>query len=398
MGVAAVGAIYAARVLGPEKLGISTYVFGLVTLGGMLAELNINNELVRRGRHPHSGETLDDLVSQVFTFRLVVSLLCALAGILAFLILRPGAEWLLASAAGVVLVVFQGNQAGWLLQLRKNMPRYFAALSVQGIVTGLLMVALIRGSWPAGSDLALGVIGAGLAFYLMWKWALPPGCRIRLSMANLLRGAQLLHGAKWLILMGVGLYVLNSAEVLLIGSLAGVEELGQYRAAMQLIGVVNPFLPLFFHALYPQLIDLQKTDPTSVLPHQLVNFGRLALLGVPAVLVVSAAAPFFYPLVFGAGYAQAAMPFSLLFAAKIVSVGVSIFMWGILARKLDHWAVVVTLGCASISLVLNLLLIPALGVVGACVINLGSQALLLLSCLFVMMFPSFVAPAGATPR
>lgn len=398
VGMAAVGAVYTARVLGPEKLGISTYVFGLVTLGGMLAELNINNELVRRGRHPVAGETLEELISQVFTFRLVVSALCALAGMLSLLVLRPGHQWWLGAGAGVVLVIFQGNQAGWLLQLRKSMPRYFAALSVQGVVTGLLVIALIRGSWPAGSDLALGVIGAGLAFYLMWRWALPPGCRIRLSMANLLRGAQLLHGAKWLILMGVGLYFLNSAEVLLIGSLAGVEELGQYRAAMQLIGVVNPFLPLFFHALYPQLIDLQKTDPSSVLPHQLVSFGRLALLGVPAVLIAAAAAPFFYPLVFGAGYAQAALPFSLLFASKIVSVGVNIFMWGILARKLDHLAVVVTLGCASISLVLNLLLIPALGVVGACVINLGSQALLLLSCLFIMTLPSSVAPAESAPR
>jgi len=382
--MAAVGAIHAARSLGPDKLGVSAYVFGLVTLGGMLAELNINNELVRRGRHPRHGESLEELISQVFTFRLVVSLFCGLAGIAALLVLRPGAEWLLAAAAGIVLVIFQGNQAGWLLQLRKSMPRYFAALSVQGIITGLLVVGFVRSSWPAGSDLAFGVVGTGVAFFLMWKWALPPGCRIRISAANFFLGASLLRGAKWLVLMGVGLYFLNSAEVLLIGSMAGVEELGQYRAAMQLIGLVNPFLPLLFHALYPQLIDLEKTNPAAVVPLQFASLGQLAVFGIPVAITAFLAAPYLYSTVFGAAYAQAALPFSLLFASKIVSVAVSIFMWGILARKLDHLAVLVTLGCGALSLLLNLLLIPSVGVVGACAVNLSAQSLLLLCCILVM--------------
>ena len=383
MGIAAVGAVYAARVLGPEKLGISTYVFGLVTLGGMLAELNINNELVRRGRHPHSGETLDDLVSQVFTFRLVVSLLCALAGILAFLILRPGAEWLLASAAGAVLVVFQGNQAGWLLQLRKNMPRYFAALSVQGIVTGLLMVALIRGSWPAGSDLAIGVIGTGLACYLMWKWALPPGCKIRLSKANFFHGAQLLHGAKWLVLMGLGLYVLNSAEILLIGSLAGVEDLGQYRAAMQLIGVLTPFVPLFFHSLYPRLIDLQTHTPSMVAAEQWAAVRKVFVFGLPSVVLGFLMAPLFYPFVFGAAFAPAATPLCLLFTAKVVSIAANVFLWSALARRFDREVVLWTLGIAAISLSMNILLIPLAGIVAAAAIGCGAQVLLLAAYMHV---------------
>lgn len=394
--MAAVGAIYTARVLGPEKLGISTYVFGLVTLGGMLAELNINNELVRRGRHPVAGETLEELISQVFTFRLVVSALCALAGMLSLLVLRPGHQWWLAAGAGVVLVIFQGNQAGWLLQLRKSMPRYFAALSVQGVVTGLLVIALIRGSWPAGSDLALGVIGAGLAFYLMWRWALPPGCRIRLSMANLLRGAQLLHGAKWLILMGVGLYFLNSAEVLLIGSLAGVEELGQYRAAMQLIGVVNPFLPLFFHSLYPKLIELQASSPCLVAAEQRAAARTVFVFGVPSVVLAFLLAPLFYPVLFGVTFAPAATPFCLLFTAKVVSVASNVFLWSALARRFDRQAVLWTLVIAAFSLSMNVLLIPLAGIVAAAAISCGAQVCLLAAYMRVARQQGDSAPSQTT--
>lgn len=71
------------------------------------------------------------------------------------------------------------------------------------------------------------------------------------------------------------------------------------------------------------------------------------------------------------------MPFAILFSAKIVSVGGSIFMWGGFAGHRDREVVLSTLAIACLSLGLNWLLIPSIGLVGAAMANLAAQVLLL---------------------
>ena len=67
----------------------------------------------------------------------------------------------------------------------------------------------------------------------------------------------------------------------------------------------------------------------------------------------------------------------MLFSAKIVSVGSSIFMWGGFAGHSDREIVMSTLAVACLSLGLNWLLIPEIGLVGAAIVNLTVQVLLL---------------------
>jgi O-antigen/teichoic acid export membrane protein len=177
--------------------------------------------------------------------------------------------------------------------------------------------------------------------------------------------------------MGLGLYVVGTLEVPLIAALASVEDLGVYRTAMQFINVINPFLPLFFHHLYPQLVELERDNPLAVLGAQFRALGRVAAFGVPLTAAAFVLAPWVYPLVFGEKFAAAAYPFATLFAAKVLSVGVNVFMWGALARKLDRAAVLLTLSVSVVSILLNVMLIPVLGIIGAAVVNCLAQSLLL---------------------
>ncbi len=375
--VGAIGGIWVARTLGPEKLGISTFLLGLLGLGGVLTSLNQDYNFVRRGKALPPGSSLDELVDQVFSLRFGLGVILAAIAFLALLIWRPDPVWYLPAGVGLVMLVLQSNDAGWILQLRNRMPRFFVALSLQSIVTGSLCIAFIRSDWPAGSDLAFALAGNALGFWLIWRWACGGPIRIRVSFSNFLAGLQLLRGGPWLALMGLGMYLVGSAEVLLIGALASVEDLGIYRTAMQFINVINPFVPLFFYRLYPQLIELQQDDPTAVLGAQFAAFGRVVLFGLPLVIGAFLLAPYVYPLVFGEAFASAALPFAILFTAKVVAVGVNVFMWGALARHLDRSVVLLLLGTSVVTLGLNFLLIPQIGMVAAAGVNLLAQLILL---------------------
>jgi O-antigen/teichoic acid export membrane protein len=384
--MAALGGIWAARTLGPEKLGISTFVFAFVNLVVVLTSLNQDFNLVRRGKLLRDPGDLESLVGQVFSLRLGLCLILLLLGLLVVALNGVGDAWYLAIAAGSVMALAQSNDAGWILQLRNRMPRFFLAISVQGIVTGLLTIAVVRSAWPAGSDLAMGAIGALVGAGLAWFWACggwPPGFRI--GVRQFCQGLRLLKGGRWLALMGLGTYLLSMAELPMIGSLASVEDLGVYRTAQQFINVINPFVPLLFYKLYPLLIDLQQSDPARVLPTQFSALGRLAAFGLPLILIAFFVAPLAYPLVFGAEYAAAALPFAVLFASKVVSVGVKVFMWGAFARHHDRGVVLSVLAIAALALGANALLIPKLGIMAAASINFGAQALLLIICIGIML-------------
>lgn len=387
--LSALGGIWVARVLGPEKLGISTFVLAFVGLAGVLTSLNQNYNFVRRGKNLPEGPRLNGLIGDVFSLRLGLAIGLAAVGIMAVVIAGVGAAWYLAIAAGVVLALVQSNDAGWVLQLRGRMPWLFIAISIQGGLTGLLCISLIRPDWPAGSDLLMGCVGGIAGFCVAWWFACggwPPGFLV--SVRGFFDGVRLIKGGRWLALMGLGTFALSTAEMPLIGVLASVEELGVYRAALQFINVVNPFLPLFFYKLYPQLIELQKTSPGAVLPAQFSALGRAAIFGIPLVAGAFLLAPWVYPLVFGPAFAGAAMPFAILFAGKVLSVGANIFMWGAFARHCDREVVLLTLGVACLSLAMNAVLIPRLGLIGAALVNCAAQGLLLGAYMVVMLVSS----------
>lgn len=395
--LAALGGIWVARVLGPEKLGMSTFVLAFVGLAGTLTSLNQNYNFVRRGKNVAGEPALNKLIGDVFSLRLAIALLLASAGLVAVAVTGIREAWYLAIGAGVVMALAQANDAGWVLQLRGRMPWLFVAMSLQSGLTGLLCIALIRPDWPAGSDLVMGAVGSVACFALAWWFACggwPPGFQV--SAHGALDGLRLLKGGRWLALMGLGTFVLSTAEMPLIGFLASVEELGVYRTALQFINLMNPFLPLFFYKLYPQLIELQQASPSAVIPTQFRALGRVALFGVPLIAGAFLLAPWVYPLVFGPAFAGAAMPFAILFAGKVASVGANIFMWGGFARHRDREVVLVTLAVACLSLAMNVVLIPRIGLIGAAMVSCLAQCVLLGGYIMVMFRSSAKAVGSAS--
>jgi O-antigen/teichoic acid export membrane protein len=387
VGLSALGGIWAARVLGPEKLGISTFVMAFVGLAGTLTNLNQNYSFVRRGKSMPDSDQLNYLIGNVCSLRLGLGLTMAAVAIFAAAILRVEPTWHLAIAAGVIMALAQSNDAGWVLQLRERMPWLFIAFSLQSGIGGILCITLIRADWPAGSDLLMGAVGSIASFTFAWWFACdawPPG--FRLSLRGAFAGLRLIKEGRWLALMSIGTFIHSTAELPLIGYFANVEELGIYRTALQLVNVLNPFIPLLFYNLYPRLIELQKSAPQHVVAAQFSALQRVGFFGTPLVVSGFVLAPFVYPVIFGQEFAEAALPFAFLLAAKVVSVGSNIFMWGSFARHLDRIVVLFTLAVACLSLVLNILLIPLAGLVAAAIVNCSVQCLLLLAYVLIAIY------------
>jgi len=381
LGIGALAQIYAARQLGPEKLGISGMALTVVAQGSIFVSFGADAMLVRQYRESDSGDEREKLVRTVFAMRVVLAGILAvlLLGTIPFLAGHP--QFFLASACVIPLVFFQSNQALWVLQAKELVPAQYLANTASALLGALVIILFIRPDSPAGSDMVAGLIATILAFSLSWYSSIGGIPRIGFDFRAI---ARLIIGARWLFLSAIVTYSYTRFEQPLVGALRSVEELGVYRSALQITNGIQPLLTMVPLLLYPKLISWRAISLEHLWNGQRRVFFRflpwVCLFGLLSFAVI----PFAYPAIFGRAFKEAAIPCALLICSKLVVILNGIFGWGLWAAKKDGTMLGIMSGVALASVGLNLLLIPRYGMFAASAINLFSEILILGACAWFM--------------
>lgn len=390
--VAAAGSIWAARCLGPEKLGVSGMILAILAPVGLLVDLNQDVSLVRRYKQCETDAERLKLVRETFAFR---GLLCLIymaiaAGIIAVVGL-PGADWRLGVLAAFPLLAVTINQGAWVLQAQENMPARYKALMLQSIISAACYFAFFRpGQVATGTDIIVMAAAVGAEFSLGWWFARRPlratARKARRSLAQ--RWDDLRHGlrtagqdywaGRWLAITGIVSYLYIYLQSPLIGFLLGTEPLGQYRTATALLSGFQAFAAMIPALLYPRMIEWHRIGPAHLWSHQW-RIMRIGIgLFIPGVIAAFLFAPYVYQLLYGPVFLSAAYPFAMLVTSRMIMVMNGIFGWGLWAQHRDRLVLLITLFTAAISLVLNFTLIPRMGLIGAATVCVISETLMLL--------------------
>jgi O-antigen/teichoic acid export membrane protein len=381
LSVGTIAQIYAARQLGPEKMGISGMALAAVAQGSILVTIGANTLLVREYKEAKTENERLSLISAAYTLRTGITLgLACLLFIMLFWI-RPDARYLVAVACVLPLIFFESNHALWVLQAEERAPAQYLAYVASAIVSAVLIFAFVRPDMPAGSDMLANAVGLAIAFIISWyfaKGALPV-CR-----ANWKLLVGLLRGTKWLFLTALFTYVYTRFEQPMVGWLRSVDELGVYRSAWQVLGGLQPVFFMVPLLLYPKLIKWRQVSLHHLWERQCRVFVVLLPLCAMAAAIsfVIVLSSFHY--IYGPSYEEAALPCALLIVARFIAILNGVFAWGLWAAKLDNQMLAVIATTAVASLSLNALLIPRYGIVAAASVNIFSELLVLASCALLM--------------
>lgn len=376
--VSLAGGIWAARCLGPEKLGISGVVFVLLPAFYLLSGWRLEVPLVRMADDLDRRKELEQTADTYATFQAVN--IIALFAFALIIVLTAGlpAEGRLTLLLALPVLLLAHTQPQWLLQARERMPDFYLGNTLLAFVNTALIFLLIRPGSPAGTDLLAYLGGLLAAWLLMWRRALPGKRSLpRLMFAWLPRLWALAWRNKPIFLTGILMYVCNALEAPLVGWLYSIEELGRYRMALLFAASLGTFLQIIPLLLYPRLVAWQRESPQLRQHMQ----DRIALLclggGLPLVLAAFLLAPWLFPWLLGEAFAGAALPFALLFAGRILLLISSIYTWGFWASD-DSLRPLSIIGPAAIlSLAANLLLIPHYGMMAAAGVYLATETLIL---------------------
>jgi O-antigen/teichoic acid export membrane protein len=370
-------AIVLARTLGPHGYGIYALALSIVTLLAIPLQMGLPPLLVREVAQYQQAQRwglLRGLLAWTFRFSMFVSIVVGVVAASVAWVVRGSQEqlelvtflWaiLLVSLLGII-----GIQAAALVGLRRVVVGHIPDICARAGFLVLLMLAVqLVAELTPQSAMALNTIAAvvalGIGALLLWR-ALPSVMR---QAAPEYGSSAWLRSLLPLCLTGGMHTILTQIDAVMLGLFGNAEDVGIYRAAAQAALLAG--LPLIFMgtALAADIARLHAVGDSVALQRLMAWSGRL-VLGVTAavVLILVLVGDAILVTVFGEqfrpGYpVLALLSVGHLFGAALGPVALLLNMTGH-ERDTAYGSAI----AAVVSIALNSMLIPFLGMVGAAV-------------------------------
>ena len=257
------------------------------------------------------------------------------------------------SVSGIFLLI--QNQFRWELRSKE----YAAITMLMSLVNAVTSFCLAyRLSWGI-EGLLLGMLAGNLVGVLAGVWRLRASFRFIFNSALLL---EMLAFSTPLVLSSVAVWVSLYIDRMMINHFLTIEEVGLYGIGYRVASIVGLVMVGFQGSLNPLVYTYYREAETH---RQLARIFRIFLFfGLMAFIALSLAASEILRFMTGPSFYGSAVVVFYLVPALMLS-NMYIFAPGIGIAKRTHYFVWINIGAALLNTLLNILLIPLLGIVGA---------------------------------
>jgi polysaccharide transporter, PST family len=374
MGASLIVGVWVARYLGVQQYGIFNYAFAFVALFGSFANLGLDSIVVRDiVRQPSNKEKI---LGTTFRLRLLGGLLTSFLAVASIFVFRHNDNLTLSlvsilSFAGTLQAFdtidlwFQSQVKSKYVVIAKN-----AAFFITTLLKVLLIqikAPLVAFAWVGLAESGLSAVGMIVAYKIAgyslkhWGW-------------NFSIAKNLLRESWSLILSGFTIMIYMKIDQIMLGEMIGDQAVGLYSAATR-ISEVWYFIPTAISSSLSPSIYVAKDESESSYSQKMSKLMRLMVaISIAIALPMSFLSGNIINILFGSSYAEAAEILKIhIWASLFVFMGVATSPWFV-AEGLTHLSFRRTFMGAVTNCILNLLLIPKYGGVGAAVATVISQA------------------------
>lgn len=374
--------IAVANYLNKANLGIITGGITYVYLFSAVATLGLDQFIVKELHE--FPENSDQILGTSFWMKFFSGLLCIPLIWLAYQI--KGAEGtpysyvLIFSAFGVVQA-FNVIDSYFQSQVKS---KYIMQVQVIGnLISAFIKVALIYTKMPLiwfvyayAVDFLLLAIG----YYFMYQRK----GRNMFSWAYNNKLAKRLLKYSWPLMMsGIMVSLYMKIDQLMVQDICGVDEAGAYNTVSSLSEAWN-FIPIVIvSSLFPAILNARRDDINRYKKRLQHLYNLMVYISLPTALIISFISPLIYKL-YKVEYAYAAPVLSVhIWSGIFVFLGAASAQY-LIAEGLNKFTFIRTAIGAIVNIVLNLLLIPTMGMMGAAIATLIAYAS---STFFILFIP-----------
>jgi len=363
------------RYLGPSDYGRYGLALSVMQLFGVFADAGLTTIVVRESaRHP---ERTAELVGNALTLRMLLSLaVIALAGLGSFVLPYEPKVQLAIVIAGVPLL-FGGltSTATAVLQTELRMARAAIAEVVGRVASFAAVIAVVL--LDLGFYAAVGAGGVGAAVTLLVTWRLtrplaPIAFRAATGTWRSLIGASLPVG---LALALNEIYV--RADTIIISAYRDFDEVGAYALAYRILEVTSLAGTAFLTSVFPLMSRQAGADVAGLRRTLQTAWDAFLMLGTPLAICGAVVAPQVVDLAAGADFADAADPLRILLFAGALAFVNGVLGFGLIATDRQRRALWLNVVGLTANVGLNLVVVPAHGIVGAATVTVFTEIIVL---------------------
>ena len=375
MGAGLFVGVWVARYLGTEQYGLLNYALAFVSLFTPIFTLGLDDVVIRHLVRESSNK--EEILGTTFGLKLMGGIVSVLLVVGAIFFLETNkilTIWIVTilaitgifRAADTIDLWFQSQVQSKYSVIAKNIAYLVSILIKVALI--LSKASLITFAWVTLGEIVIGAIGLMFIYQVrgfsrLWDW------RWNLSTAK-----SLLRESFPLIFSGFAILIFMKIDQIMLGQMKGDSEVGIYSAAVR-ISELWYFIPTTIVSSVAPSIYAAKEKSEY---HYYKRIGQLLRLLTYISLIISIPMTFLskyvVTIMFGNGYANAGSILAVhIWASLFVFMGVATSPWFV-AEKLNHVSLGKTLFGAILNVILNFLLIPGYGGIGAAIATIASQA------------------------
>ncbi|MDL1966959.1 MAG: flippase [Deltaproteobacteria bacterium] len=366
--------VYVARYLGPERFGLLSYAGSFVGLFTALATLGLDGIIVRElVKNP---ERRDELLGTAFWLKACGAIVMWIGIVAAIPFTNNDTQTnilIIIIAFGVIFQAFNVIDFNYQAEVKSKFVVY--AHLVQLVVSSITKLIFVWLSaplvWFACVFLLDAVVhSVGLtAMYLKnsgkvwhWKW--------RWETAK-----ELLRESWPLILSGMVISIYMKIDQVMIKEMLGAEQVGHYAAAVRLSEAWY-FVPMAItSSVFPAIINAKKQSEELYYQRLQKLYDLIVWLALAIALPTTFLASWVIRVLYGDAFLPAAGVLSIhIWAGVFVGLGLAQGKFW-LSNNMQKQQFLITLSCALVNILLNIVLIRIYGVKGAAISTLISYAI-----------------------
>lgn len=365
--------IYAARALGATQYGVFSYALGLA--GFFIFFKNIGVDFVMTRDIAKNPESREKIFSTGFWIE--IGLLIVTAVLLLFvapMFSKISAAIILLPAVAIMLIAddLRDFFVAFFRGVEKMEWEAIIVTLANVSVTALGFIALFYARTPlslaiayASASLFVTIVTAGIIF---WRYGIQVITNFTRSLVS-----PILSAAWPIAAAGLPAIFLYNVDIVMLGWWRSASTVGIYAATQKLVGILIMLPQLIAASIFPVFSRLTKQTNSEKLKQLIESALRIIFaFSIPLIIGgVVLGAPLLAR-IFGAEYATGEYAFVILLLSIIFTFPMLIISNFIFAhnaqRKIVHYAFI----AAGTNIVLNILLVPKFGMIGASIATLTS--------------------------
>lgn len=366
MGFAVIVSIFVARYLGPEEFGILSYAISLASLFAVATHMGLSGLAVRElVNKPNDHEEIMGTIFGIKIIGTLVSLVLFLAFVFKTSDVSKLEFWVLLLVSGIILVKpFEVFDFWFQAKVKaKYSSIVYATASIALSITkvGLVFFGTQLLSFALAYLFQAIIIAILFIFLFKKKSELP----LKKWKFKLIR-AKKLFGQGWMIMLGsIFAMIYIKIDQVMLRWLVDAEEVGIYSVAAKLSEAWYFIPSVIVASLFPKLLQLKKNDEIQFNKRLQQLFDLLFGMALVLAIIVTFLSEPIITLLYGIDYEKSAIILSIHIWAGIFIFLRAVFSKWILVEDAIAFSMITQGAGAVVNIIMNLILIPQFGGIGA---------------------------------